>query len=194
MLINYYLVIKNNTLRKNMNLIFENTKITNKLEEILLKQLLALYSDEWLAVYQYSIESDFVTNLKISDKVKNQITKELDIHTMEEFKHAKLLIPEILKLNDSGIESINHIDKLSKTANAKFLVPMKNESNILHQAIVSESGAIKAYTNTLNYLDKHFKDDDKFKKLNEVLKKILDQEFEHKNDLEKILKDIKGIK
>ena len=177
-----------------MNLIFENTKITNKLEEILLKQLLALYSDEWLAVYQYSIESDFVTNLKISDKVKNQITKELDIHTMEEFKHAKLLIPEILKLNDSGIESINHIDKLSKTANAKFLVPIKNESNILHQAIVSESGAIKAYTNTLNYLDKHFKDDDKFKKLNEVLKKILDQEFEHKNDLEKILKDIKGIK
>lgn len=177
-----------------MNLIFENIKITNKLEEILLKQLLALYSDEWLAVYQYSIESDFVTNLKISDKVKNQITKELDIHTMEEFKHAKLLIPEILKLNDSGIESINHIDKLSKTANAKFLVPIKNESNILHQAIVSESGAIKAYTNALNYLDKHFKNDDKFKKLNEVLKKILDQEFEHKNDLEKILKDIKGIK
>lgn len=172
-----------------MNLFFENTKITNKLEEILLKQLLALYSDEWLAVYQYSIESDFITNLKLSDKVKNQITKELDIHTMEEFKHAKLLVPEIYKLNGTIIE---HIDKLSKNANVKFLVPTKNESNILHQAIISESGAIKAYTNTLNYLDKHFKNDDKFKKLNDILKKILDQEYEHKTDLEKILKDIKG--
>ena len=171
-------------------IILENQQsITNKLEEILLKQLLALYSDEWLAVYQYSIESDFITNLKLSDKVKNQITKELDIHTMEEFKHAKLLVPEIYKLNGASIE---HIDKLSKNANAKFLVPSKNESNILHQAIISESGAIKAYTNTLNYLDKHFKNDDKFKKLNDILKKILDQEFEHKNDLEKILKDIKG--
>lgn len=175
-------------------IILENQQIiTNKLEETLLNKLLALYSDEWLAVYQYSIESDFVNNLnhqnKLSDKVKNQITKELDIHTMEEFKHAKLLVPEILKLNGT---SINHIDDLSKNANSKFLVPVKNETNILQQAIISESGAIKAYTDAINFVESHFKNNDKFKNLNTLLKKILDQEYEHKTDLEKILKDIKG--
>ena len=175
-------------------IITENQQIiTNKLENELLNKLLALYSDEWLAVYQYSIESDFISNLnnknKISTKVKNQITKELDIHTMEEFKHAKLLVPEILKLDGTIID---HIDKLSKNANAKFLVPNKNETNILNQAIQSEEDAIKAYTETINFI-KRF-NDTKFKSLTEVLKKILDQEYEHKSDLEKIIKDIKGIK
>ena len=175
-------------------IITENQQlITNKLETELLNKLLALYSDEWLAVYQYSIESDFVSDLnnknKISTKVKNQITKELDIHTMEEFKHAKLLVPEILKLDGTIID---HIDKLSKNANANFLVPVKNETNILHQAIQSEEGAIKAYNETINFI-KHF-NDSKFNSLTEILKKILDQEYEHKSDLEKIIKDIKGIK
>ena len=173
-------------------IITENQQIiTNKLETELLHKLLALYSDEWLAVYQYSIESDFISNLnnknKISTKVKNQITKELDIHTMEEFKHAKLLVPEILKLDGTIID---HIDKLSKNANAKFLVPNKNETNILNQAIQSEEDAIKAYTETINFI-KRF-NDTKFKSLTEVLKKILDQEYEHKSDLEKIIKDIKA--
>ena len=175
-------------------IITENQQIiTNKLETELLKKLLALYSDEWLAVYQYSIESDFISNLnnknKISTKVKNQITKELDIHTMEEFKHAKLLVPEILKLDGTIID---HIDKLSKNANADFIVPIKNETTILHQAIQSEEGAIKAYTETIKFITQ-FKDN-KFNTLTELLKKILDQEYEHKTDLEKIIKDIKGIK
>lgn len=171
--------------------ILENTiQPQNNLEynQLLIQKLNALYSDEWLAVYQYSTESDFCLKLlhtnKISSPVYNQITKELDIHTTEEFQHAKLLVPELIKL---GSGPISHIDQLSQNANFPMLVPQSSEIITLQQSIQSEQGAIDAYTNVLEFVRNHHPQNNI---LMDKLKFILGQEYEHKDDLEKILSDI----
>lgn len=163
-------------------------KIDNK---ELIKLLTSAYADEWLAVYQYSIESDTVLKLykdnTINKRVYRQITKELDIHSREEFEHAKKLIPFIIEL---GSGPIPHLDQLSSNANGKFLVPKDNHRIILQQAIESEQGAIKVYTDILSFIDSaEIRDVDKVK-LSSTIKFILEQEEEHETDLQKILTDI----
>lgn len=153
------------------------------------KLLQAAYCDEWVAVYQYSIESDFLlklnTNNLVSDKAYNQITKELMKHTQEEFNHAKLLVPELYKI---GSEPIYQIDMLQLSSNGQLLIPETNQDIILNQAIEAETNAIKVYTELLKFANaagvtnQHFVD---------TLKFILDQEKEHKSDLEKLLKEFK---
>lgn len=159
----------------------------------LIKLLTGAYADEWLAVYQYSIESDTVLKLftrnTINKRVYRQITKELDIHSREEFEHAKKLIPFMIEL---GSGPISHLDQLSSNANGEFLVPKDNHRIILKQAIESEKGAIKVYTNLLSFIDsmdKKIRGTDKIK-LSSTIKFILEQEEEHETDLQKILTDI----
>lgn len=166
--------------------IIENNEIKTKLCNLLTKA----YSDEWLAVYQYSIEGDFLNSMnykgKLSDKAYQEINKELMLHSMEEFNHAKLLIPEIIRL---GGEPITHIDSLSKNANGKFLVPEYCHNTILSQAISSEEEAIRVY----NEIEDYIKDNKGIvsPKFFDTIKFILDQEHEHKDDLEKLLKEFK---
>lgn len=170
-----------------------SVKIINKPNpEILeyIKLLRSAYSDEWLAVYQYSIEADFLNKLnyqnKLSDKAFNQITKELNIHTQEEFNHAKLIIPELIRLDS---EPVNNIDSLSSNANGPFLVPEYDHEIILNQAIDAEAGAIKVYSELVKFTNDKLVTNQKFQ---DTLKFILEQEREHKSDLEKLLKEFKG--
>ena len=180
--------------------LFRYEDLVKNNDKELLKMLLSAYSDEWLAVYQYSVESDTVYKMlsdnKINTKVYGQVTKELDIHTKEEMVHAKMLVPYIIKLDGMPIKNI---DGLSKAANGKFLEPNENEKNpiaLLKQAVSSEAGAIKVYSEILTFMDDNetslhsnavlrykskFLDDIKF---------ILDQEKEHKADLEKVLRTL----
>ena len=162
----------------------------NKLQSQLATLLVKAYSDEWLAVYQYSIESDFLNAMnykgKLSDKAFNQINKELLQHSSEEFNHSKLLVPEIIKL---GGEPINHINKLDQNANGKFLVPVYCHQTILEQAITSEEGAIKVYTDIQDFIKEN--PGVCSNRFSDTIKFILDQEHEHKDDLEKLLKEFK---
>lgn len=152
--------------------------------------LLGLYSDEWLAVYQYSIESDFCLMLqsknKISDIVYSEITKELNKHTEEEFNHAKLLVPELIRM---GSGPVSHIDYLSKNANTSFLVPYTNEIITLEQSIKSEQDAINGYTKALGFINQYMPNNIQLK---DKFNFILEQEYEHKNDLEKILSELQN--
>lgn len=182
--------------------LYQATNLNNKNEETLknsekdiksefIKMLKGVYSDEWLAVYQYSVEADFINKLnydgKLSNKAYNQIVKELDLHTQEEFNHAKLIVPELILL---GAEPVYYINDLEKNANAPMLIPSKDQNNILQQAITSEEGAIKAYTNIQDFI----KDNPKIcsLKFEDTIKFILDQEYEHKNDLDRLLKEFKN--
>ena len=71
------------------------------------KLLQAAYSDEWIAVYQYSIEGDYLNKMnfagQLSDKAYNQIVKELNIHIQEEFNHAKLIVPATPYIFDNAL-------------------------------------------------------------------------------------------
>ena len=169
------------------------TKIKEN-KEILTNKLTAAYADEWLAVYQYSVESDTVLKLlmdnTISKKVHRQITKELDIHAKEEFEHAKKIIPFLIEL---GSGPISHLDQLTANANGSFLVPKDNHRTILKQAIQSEQGAIQVYTDILSFIKKmdiNGVSDINKVKLTSTIQFILEQEEEHETDLQKILTDI----
>ena len=122
------------------------SKDEEKFKTKLIKLLQAAYCDEWLAVYQYSIEADYLNKLNyqghLSDKAYNQIVKELNIHTQEEFNHAKLIVPELILLNS---EPIYQIDMLQLTANAPLAIPEKDHNKILFQALEAEETAIKVY-------------------------------------------------
>ena len=127
-------------------------QIDPSIKQEMADQLLRLYSDEWLAVYQYNVEDAFcqmVLNAnKISPLVYLSISKELKQHMQEELNHSQLLIPELLKF---GTAPVSNIDFLSKNANGPFLVPTINEIITLDQAIQSENGAIEAYTKALQF-------------------------------------------
>ena len=167
---------------------------TNKNNEKELKHysklLQAAYCDEWVAVYQYSIESDFLLKLNtsnlVSDKAYNQITKELIKHTQEEFNHAKLIVPELYKI---GYEPIYQIDMLQISSNGPLLIPEKDQKIILNQAITAEEGAIKVYSELIKFANTAGVTNQTFI---DTLKFILDQEKEHKSDLEKLLKEFRG--
>lgn len=154
------------------------------------KLLQAIYCDEWVAVYQYSIENDFLNKLNfsgvLSDKAYRGISEELIIHTTEEFNHAKLIVPELIRI---GSEPIYQMDMLQLTSNSQLLIPENDKDNILKQAIMAEDGAIKAYTELIKYINETKCSNSNF---NDTLKYILDQEREHKSDLEKLLKEFKG--
>jgi bacterioferritin len=180
-------ILKNkNTLLQAKNLQEENEKTKHKQKFIELLQ--AAYCDEWIAVYQYSIEADYLNKLnyqsKISDKVYNQITKELNLHTQEEFNHAKLIVPELIVL---GSEPIYQISKLESTANAPLLIPEKDHMNILFQALEAEEQAIKTYKTILDLVE-----DTKIcsKKFQDTLNFILDEEYGHRNDLDKLIYEL----
>ena len=154
------------------------------------KLLQAPYSDEWVAVYQYSIEGDYLNKMnfagRLSDKAYNQIVKELNIHVQEEFNHAKLIVPELIKI---GSEPIYQMDMLQLTANAPLAITEKEQDTILNQAIAAEEGAIKVYSEIIKFITDTKCTGQKFK---DTVKFILEQEHEHKSDLEKLLKEFKG--
>lgn len=178
----------NRTLLQAKYLEEENEKSKNRNK--LIKLLQAAYCDEWVAVYQYSIEGDYLNKLnyqgKLSDKAYNQIVKELNIHTQEEFNHAKLIVPELIQL---GAEPIYQMDMLQLTANAPLAIPEQDHSNILKQAIEAEEGAIKTYTTILDLVKDTKICSEKFQ---DTLNFILDQEYEHRSDLDKLLYEFKN--
>ena len=181
-------IIKNKqtfTAAKNLSMGKNEEKFKTKL----IKLLQAAYCDEWVAVYQYSIEGDYLNKLnyqgKLSDKAYNQIVKELNIHTQEEFNHAKLIVPELIQL---GAEPIYQMDMLQLTANAPLAIPEQDHNKILRQAIEAEEGAIKVYTTIIDLVK-----DTKIcsAKFQDTLQFILDQEYEHRNDLDKLIYQFK---
>lgn len=153
------------------------------IQPTVVKCLLGLYADEWLAVYQYSVQSDFcrmlLSDSRITQKRYNEVTKELDQHRNEEFNHAKLLVPELIRYQSGPV---SHIDKLSTFANDPFVIPSNDVTNILNQSINAEKNAIAAYSKALE-LAKEINDS----KLFDLFSFIIEQENEHKNDLQILL-------
>lgn len=188
----------NNQLKKPKQTLFDAQTNTTEpdLPSIKLKKyiklLQAIYCDEWVAIYQYSIENDFLNKLnfdkKLSDKAYRQISEELLVHSTEEFNHAKLIVPELIRI---GSEPVYQMDMLQLTSNGQLLIPETNQTEVLNQAITAEEGAIKAYTELIKFINDSKEDKIGSPKFLDTVKYILDQEHEHKSDLERLLKEFR---
>ncbi len=157
-------------------------KSTKAIIELDLKTIISdlnkALADEFLAAYQYWIGAQIVRGI-----YRTEVQKELEEHSQDEYKHAKMLSDRIIQLE--GIPILEPKDWY-KLTNCGYLVPKKFDSiSLLNQNLVGERCAIYIYNRLLKKLLN--KDDLTYS----IILKILEEEVEHECDLENLLKDIK---
>ncbi len=135
------------------------------------------YADEWLAYYQYFIESKVVKGI-----MKDAAITELDQHAADELRHANMVADRILQL---GGTPLLHPQEWLQQTNCGYDAPTNpNVSNVLADAIKGEQCAIVTYSNILDITRE--KDIVTY----DIVSSILADEVEHEEDLQALYEDI----
>ena len=144
---------------------------------VLLGQLNAALSEEWLAFYQYWIGAQIVEGAMRSD-----VQREFEEHAMEEFKHAKLVADRIIQLEGTPVLDPAQWTQLAR---CKYTPPLNSDViNVLNQNIAAERCAIIRYeeiATLCNNVDYTTCD---------IAKRIMAEEEEHEQDLQDLPRDI----
>ena len=149
-----------------------------ELTEMLNKAL----ADEWLAYYQYWVGSKVVKG-----PMRTEVEKELEEHADEELKHANMLAERIIQLG--GTPLLNPSD-FGKHTNCGYDAPVNPfVENVLNQNIKGEQCAIDVYHKMLEKV-KLGNDPITFN----MLRKIMEEEVEHEEDLQALLEDFESVK
>ena len=135
------------------------------------------YADEWLAYYQYFIESKVVKGL-----MKDAAIAELNQHAADELRHANLVADRILQL---GGVPLLHPDEWIKQSNCGYHAPNDFDVvSILKDAIEGEQCAIQTYSNIIDITR------NKDVVTYDLVSQILADEVEHEEDLQTLYDDI----
>ena len=135
-------------------------------------------ADEWLAYYQY-----WAGALVVKGPMRPNVEAELKEHAEEEFKHANMLAARIITL---GGTPILNPDSWKKMTNCGYDEPTDpHVLKILAQNIKGERCAIAVYNNMLTKL----KGSNDYITFN-MIRKILQDEVKHEEDLENLKEDI----
>lgn len=135
------------------------------------------YADEWLAYYQYFIETKVVKGL-----MKDAAIVELTQHAADELRHATLLADRIIQL---GGTPLLHPNDWLKQTNCGYDAP--NDFDvvaILKDAIKGEQCAIATYSHIVDLTRN--KDIVTY----DMVSQILADEVEHEEDLQTLHDDI----
>lgn len=136
------------------------------------------YCDEWLAYYQYFIESKVVKGL-----MKDAAIAELTQHAADELRHATMVCDRIIQLG--GIPVLHPSEWLTR-GNCQYEAPTDADvRKVLEQAIKGEQCAISVYSNILDITRE--KDIVTY----DIASQILADEVEHEEDLQALFDDIK---
>lgn len=139
-------------------------------------------ADEWLAYYQYWIGA-----LVVKGPMRPNVQEELKEHAQDELKHAGMLAERIIQLG--GTPLLDPKDFAAKS-NCGYDAPKDpNVKKILEQNIKGEQCAIETYNKILQRL-KGTSDMISFN----MIRKIMEDEVEHEQDLEDIQEDISLMK
>jgi bacterioferritin len=135
------------------------------------------YCDEWLAYYQYFIESKVVKGL-----MKDAAISELNQHAADELRHANMVSDRILQL---GGTPILHPQDWMKYSNCGYESPDNPDVlAVLEQAIKGEQCAIDVYSQIADITRN--KDIVTY----DIVSQILADEVEHEEDLQALYDDI----
>jgi bacterioferritin len=135
------------------------------------------YADEWLAYYQYFIESKVIKGL-----MKDAAISELTLHAADELRHANLIAGRILQL---GGTPLLHPNDWMKQTNCGYDAPNDFDVvSILKDAIKGEQCAIQTYSSVLDITR------DKDIVTYDLVSQILADEVEHEEDLQALHDDI----
>jgi bacterioferritin len=135
------------------------------------------YADEWLAYYQYFIESKVVKGL-----MKDAAIVELNQHAADELRHATMIADRILQL---GGTPILHPQEWFTQTNCGYDAPKDFDVvKILEDAIKGEQCAIQTYS--------HIVETTRNKDIvtYDLISSILGDEVEHEEDLQTLYDDI----
>ena len=139
-------------------------------------------SDEWLAYYQYWIGAKIVRG-----PMRPNVESELSEHANEELKHAEMLTERIIILGGTPILNPN---QWTSKANCQYDEPSNPEvKKILQQNIKGERCAINVYKKILEKIS--FSNDPITANM---VRKIMEDEVGHEEDLQNLLEDIEMIK
>lgn len=160
----------------------KNTKGIIELDvKTVIGELNKALADEFLAANQYWIGAQVVKGI-----YRNDVIKELEEHSQDEYKHAKMISKRIIQLD--GTPVLEPKDWYNLT-NCGYLAPKDFDSeSILKQNLQGERCAIDIY----NSLSKKLKNKDEITYL--MILEILKDEQEHECDIENLLEDIKLTK
>ncbi len=135
------------------------------------------YADEWLAYYQYYIESKVIKGI-----MKDAAIAELDQHATDELRHADLVAQRILQLG--GTPLLSPKDWFTQT-NCGYEEPKDFDVvAILEDAIKGEQCAISTYSSLADLTR------DKDIVTYDMVSQILADEVEHEEDLQALHDDI----
>lgn len=135
------------------------------------------YADEWLAYYQYFIESKVIKGL-----MKDAAVVELNQHAADELRHATMIADRILQLG--GTPLLHPQDWLTHT-NCGYDAPKDFDVvKILEDAIKGEQCAIQTYSSIVETTRN--KDIVTY----DIISSILADEVEHEEDLQALHDDI----
>ena len=135
------------------------------------------YCDEWLAYYQYFIESKVVKGI-----MKDAAIAELNQHAADELRHATMVADRILQLG--GTPAL-HPQEWLTNSNCGYEAPENPDVlSVLEQAIKGEQCAIGVYSGILDLTRE--KDIVTY----DMVSQILADEVEHEEDLQALYDDI----
>ena len=135
------------------------------------------YCDEWLAYYQYYIESKVIKGL-----MKDAAIAELNQHAADELRHANMVADRILQL---GGTPILHPNDWTKYSNCGYEAPENPDVlAVLEQSIKGEQCAISVYSEIADITRE--KDIVTY----DIVSQILADEVEHEEDLQALYDDI----
>ncbi|MFH0962269.1 MAG: ferritin-like domain-containing protein [archaeon] len=146
----------------------------------LIRLLNKALADEWLAYYQY-----WTGALVATGPMRPDVAKELSEHANEEKGHADMLANRIIEL---GGKPILEFSALLKEGNCGYAAPTNPSTKaLLAQNIKGERCVIGVYIRILKTL----KGSEDYITFN-MIRKILEDEVKHEEDLENLQEDIKG--
>lgn len=139
------------------------------------------YCDEWLSYYQYWLGAKLVEGIP-----RASLEPEMLEHAADELKHAGRLADRIIELG--GTPEIDPKNWF-KLTNCGYLPPADESLDvILDQNIRSERCAIDVYNDILNYVK------GKDMVTGNMVRKIMEEEMDHEEDLQDIEDDIKNFR
>jgi len=135
-------------------------------------------ADEWLAYYQYWVGSKVAKG-----PLRPNVTAELAEHAGEELEHANMLAERIIQLGGTPLVSPVEIEKHK---NCDYEAPSDPHTvRLLEQNIKGEQCAIEVYNKLLHEI----KGAGDYITFN-MVRKILEDEVKHEEDLQSLLEDI----
>ena len=139
------------------------------------------FADEWLAYYQYWIGAK-----RIKGPMREAAVAELEEHAGDELKHAGMLAERIMQLEGTPVLKP---EEWYKMTNCGYDAPQDpSVEAILEQNVKSEQCAIDVYKGLIDATR------EKDPVTQNMAREILEDEVEHKKDLQAILEDLGTMK